>query len=79
MTAIFFTRDPCLSKPCKQSAQYECKAINGFSHECVDLICHGGLCCGDQLCCFNGHCDESLFNGTNFENCQCLCDENFGG
>ena len=47
--------------------------------------CEGNACCENgpnPLCCVNnGVCSDGnfLYNGTNSDKCQCLCDDGFTG
>jgi len=74
---IYQIGDPCSSRPCQDETGSECQKINGFQFECKSFTCSGQFCCDSQLCCENGQCNET--NTTNFENCQCICDQNYAG
>ena len=79
---MYFTVDSCRPDSCPKYK--ECKSVNGFDFECVSL-CDGNLCCEDgpnPLCCLNdGVCsdDNFVFNGTNSDECQCICQNSFKG
>ena len=56
---------------------------NGPDFDCI-LPCQANRCCENgpnPLCCQNGVCndDNFVFNGTNANECQCLCSVNFSG
>ena len=79
---VYFTADSCKSDSCRK---YEtCRSLNGFEFVC-DSTCDAVLCCEDgpnALCCENGGICSNInfvFNGTNTDECQCLCDDNFRG
>ena len=57
-----------------------------FKNEIPDnpWVCEANPCCENgpiPLCCQNGVCSNEnfVFNGTNDDECQCLCTDNFSG
>ena len=46
--------------------------------------CEGNVCCENgpnPLCCLNGVCSNEnfVFNGTNSDECHCICNDSFTG
>ena len=81
---IYFAgKDACKVDSCPTG--YECRSIDGFNFECVIFECEANPCCESSivtaLCCENGVCsnDTFIFNGTNADECKCLCTDNFTG
>ena len=82
---IYFTADSCGPDACPEYKK--CKSLNGFDFECEinTLQCEGEPCCEDSpnpLCCLNGGVcsyENFVFNGTNSDECQCKCTDNFKG
>ena len=80
---MHFTVDSCLPDSCPKNKK--CKSVNGFYFECISFACEGNACCENgpnPLCCLNdGVCSNEnfVFNGTNSDECQCICDNNFAG
>ena len=77
-----FAADSCGPHSCPE--YYECQSVNGFNFECV-FQCEGRPCCEsvpNPLCCVNdGMCSDEnfVYNGTNADGCQCICNDNFAG
>ena len=58
--------------------------INVNGTKTFECVCNGNSCCESgptRFCCQNGVCsnDDFVFNGTNANECQCLCTDNFTG
>ena len=51
-TTIYFIRDSCASNPCGNAIRSECRRINGFKSECIDL-CDSIECTDDESCTIN--------------------------
>ena len=82
---IYFTGDSCGPDSCPGNK--ECQSVNGFDFQCVSQpsLCEGIPCCENgpnPLCCVNGGVcsnENYIFNGTNSDECQCICKNNFKG
>ena len=82
---IYFTVDSCKPDSCPHYKN--CESVNGFTFECKarEFQCDANPCCVDgpnPLCCGdNGVCSNNnfIFNVTNTDQCECLCDGNFTG
>ena len=82
---IYFTTDSCGPESCPDYKL--CKSLNGFDFECAvkPFECEGNACCENgpiPLCCLNGgvcNNENFVFNGTNSDECQCKCNDNFKG
>ena len=82
---IYFTGDSCGPDSCPEYKL--CKSLNGFDFECEvkPFECDGIACCEDgpnALCCLNGGVcsnENFIYNVTNSDECQCICDDSFTG
>ena len=80
---VYFAVDSCKPGSCTEGL--ECHSINGLGNvDCKPPACEANPCCEngpEPLCCQNGVCsnDNFVFNGTNANECQCLCTDNYSG